>query len=402
MSNKTILEEYIFEPLYAKDVKGKTKTWKLKVERYDTYSEIIIFHGYNNLVEVRRQINIGKNMGKSNETTHYSQAIIEAKSKWDKKLNIEKYTTNVTGNQTNNTMNPLPMLANDYKKNKEKVKSLLSEMKIMVQPKFDGYRMIYNTTTKQMSTRQGKEYNIIKESGTLYKELQKLPTGYILDGELYTNQINFEELGILRKTKNLSEQDLINLSKIEYHIYDLIDTNLVFEQRNEKIKELLYPDKYEKLIYVSTYLLQNEDEIQYYHTKFLEQGYEGTMIRNKESLYKIKQRSNDLLKYKDFDDAEYKIVDYTFEKDTSGKDENLVVWIVHIPDIYNKMIKCKVRPMGTKEERKNLYKKCIDNFDQFIGKNLWVKYFEKTKDGNLRFPSTKTNSYESYIRDDIL
>lgn len=203
MSNKTILEEYIFESLYAKDVKGKTKTWKLKVERYDTYSEIIIFHGYNNLVEVRRQINIGKNMGKSNETTHYSQAIIEAKSKWDKKLNIEKYTTNVTGNQTNNTMNPLPMLANDYKKNKEKVKSLLSEMKIMVQPKFDGYRMIYNTTTKQMSTRQGKEYNIIKESGTLYKELQKLPTGYILDGELYTNQINFEELGILRKTKKL-------------------------------------------------------------------------------------------------------------------------------------------------------------------------------------------------------
>ena len=111
------------------------------------------------------------------------------------------------------------------------------------------------------------------------------------------------------------------------------------------------------------------------------------IIRNKHSLYKIKQRSSDLLKYKDFEDAEFEIINYTIEKDTSGYDSNLVVWVVAVPikivlddhtselkedEIELKdekgFIKCKVRPMGTKEERKELYKKCVENFDQFKGR----------------------------------
>lgn len=221
---------------------------------------------------------------------------------------------------------------------------------------------------------------------------------------------------MLRKTKELTENERINLLKIDYHIYDLIDTNLTFEDRNKKIKDLLCPDKYEKLIYVSTFLVKNEEEIKNYHTKFLEEGYEGTMIRNKDSLYKMKYRSSDLLKYKDFQDDEFKIIDFTLEKDTSGKDENLIVWIVAVPvdgdkldtdlDIIkenNKLfIKAKVTPKGTKQERKELYKKCIDNFEQFKGRNLWVKYFEKTKRGSLRFPTTLRNTYTEYIRDCII
>jgi hypothetical protein len=287
--------------------------------------------------------------------------------------------------------------------------------------------MLYNTTTKQITTRQGKEYSIIKESGKLYEELQKLPLGLILDGELYTNKLNFETLGVLRKTKTLTKEELANLQKIEYHIYDIIDTKLIFEERNKKIKELLYPNKYEKLIYVETFLVKNEEEIKNYHLKFLEEGFEGTMIRNKDSLYKIKCRSSDLLKYKDFQDAEFKIIDYTLEKDTSGTDENLVVWVIAVPlpsptlfgkvpvkivdsqcnlDIIKKnnksFIKCKVRPQGTKEERKELYKKCVNNFDQFKGRNLWTKFFSYTTDGSLRFPTTKCNTFTEYLRDEIM
>jgi ATP-dependent DNA ligase len=421
MESKKILEEYKFETLYGNDAKGKIKTWDIKVEKYETHSEIVTFYGYNRLIETRRQINSGKNLGKSNATTHYTQAISEASSKWYKKRDIEKYINMKELNRKESDFqtkeldqeNPLPMLANDYKKNKEKVKKLLNESKIMIQPKLDGYRMIYNSTTKQMTTRQGKEYNIIKESGKLYEELLKLPKGYIFDGELYTSKVNFEVLGVLRKTKKLTDEDNEHLSKIEYHIYDIVDTTQLFEQRNKLIKNIV-KDNFEKLIYVQTYDVKNEEQLKEFHTKFLEDNYEGTMIRNKESLYKIKQRSNDLLKYKDFEDSEYKIVDYTFEKDTSGKDENLIIWIVDVPvcivldghiedpelEIEKGMIKCKVRPMGTKDERKDLYKKCVENFDQFKGKNLWVKYFEKTKDGNLRFPTTKANVYTEYIRGD--
>jgi hypothetical protein len=426
MDNK-ILEEKIFEPLYGKDIKGKIKTWKLKVEKYQDFSVIVTLYGYNRLIETRRQINAGKNIGKSNETSHFTQAISEAQSKWTKKRDIELYTTKIVGEQVKEVLenelventenvnlketNPLPMLAQDFKKQKKKV-----QFPCNIQPKLDGMRMIYNTTTGQISTRQGKEYNIIKESGELYTELKSLPKGLILDGELYTNKVNFEDLGVLRKTKKLTKEDLLNLQKIEYHIYDIIDTKITFENRNKLIQNLFKETNYNKLIYVPTFTVNSEEEIQENHIKFLEEGFEGLMVRNTASFYKTKQRSSDLLKYKDFQDSEFKITNFTVEKDTSGSDENLVVWVVEVPikvvldghqgdsnlEIENNKIKCKVRPQGTKEERKELYKKCIKNFDEFKGRPLWTKFFEKTRDGSLRFPTTMRNTYTEYIRDEIM
>ena len=90
------IETYIFETLYSKDKNNKIKTWKLSVEKYENYSEIVTLYGYNRLFETRRQINSGKNLYKSNATTHYEQAILEAKSKWTKKKEIEQYTNNNT------------------------------------------------------------------------------------------------------------------------------------------------------------------------------------------------------------------------------------------------------------------------------------------------------------------
>jgi len=150
---------------------------------------------------------------------------------------------------------------------------------------------------------------------------------------------------------------------------------------------------------VFTLKVENEEQIKQNHLIFVnEQGFEGTMIRNSSGMYKEKFRSFDLLKYKDFMDAEFEIVDYTFEKDTSQTDNNLIVWIIKIKD----NILCKVRPKGTKEQRQELYKKCKSDFSQFKGRKLWTKFFEYTTDGNLRFPTTKCNSYIEYIRDEVI
>jgi hypothetical protein len=45
-----------------------------------------------------------------------------------------------------------------------------------------------------------------------------------------------------------------------------------------------------------------------------------------------------------------------------------------------------------------IYQQCVENFSQFRGKKLWTKFFELTDRGVPRFPTTKTNSYVSYIR----
>lgn len=402
----TVIETIKFDTLYGLDKNGKQKTWEIRVEKRHDYSDIVTMYGYKRMIETRRRVNTGKNAGKKNATTHFQQAILEAKSKWTKKKDIERFTvtmsiesleeklndTNLNEKVTSVVQAKLPMLAQDFHKQKNKVK-----YPCYVQCKLDGYRCLYDTTTKQITTRQGKEFTIVKQSGKLYEELLKLPPGFILDGELYTSSVTFETLGVLRKTKELTTTDKLNLSKIEYHIYDLIDESKKFEERNTIIKNLLSVDR-SPLVLVPTIQVTSEEEIKQHHSVFLKQGFEGTMIRNKDSLYKVKQRSSDLLKYKEFLDEEFTIVDYTFEKDTSGKDENLIVWIVKT----DRNAKCKVRPQGVKEERQELYSKCVENFNQFKGRKLWTKFFEYTNDGSLRFPTTKSNTYTSYIRDEII
>lgn len=412
---------YDFDILYGKSKDGKIRTWKISVEKYSNYSEIVILHGYNRKIETRRRIAYGKNLNKKNATTHYQQAILEATSKWNKKQTIDNYSTNnnstnnnsnnnnsTNNNSTDNIDTPLnninkssncvtfPMLAQDYSKHKNKV-----TFPCFVQPKLDGYRMIYNTISKSITTRQGKDFNIVKQTSKLYNELSSLPQKYIFDGELYVhnNEVSFETLGVLRKTKKLTSQDKINLDKIEYHIYDIIDTTLPYNTRKNLLDDLFKNNNFTMIKYVNTFKINSKEDILNYHQNFVNTlGYEGTMIRNYNGMYKEKYRSFDLLKFKDFMDAEFEIVDYTFEKDTSGEDKNLIVWIILIKnDIF-----CKVRPKGSKEQRQDLYLQCQNNFSQFKGKKLWTKFFEYTNDGNLRFPTTKTNDISSYIRNEII
>jgi ATP-dependent DNA ligase len=419
-----LLETYTFDFLYGKNKESKTKTWKISVEKYTSFSIIVTVYGYNRKIETRRIINSGKNLNKSNSTTHYQQAILEATSKWTKKKDIENYSTinpDLTDNNNNNNNKSMdnnetfnleklnindtkticfPMLAQDYIKHIKKI-----TFPCFVQPKLDGYRMIYNTTTQSITTRQGKEFTIVKQSGNLYKELCSIPKGFILDGELYVhnspqddNKISFETLGVLRKTKTLSPKDKQNLEKIQYHVYDIIDTQLPFSKRINILNTLIQPS----LIMIKNVLtidVKSNDEINFYHNKFVNtDNYEGTIIRNYNGMYKEKFRSYDLLKYKDFNDAEFEIINYTFEKDTTGSNKNLIIWIIKITD----NIECKVRPKGTREQRQQLYIDCQKNFSKFKGKKLWTKFFEYTADGNLRFPTTKTNDVLTYLRDEII
>ena len=91
-------------------------------------------------------------------------------------------------------------------------------------------------------------------------------------------------------------------------------------------------------------------------------------------------------------DSEYKIVDFTAEQDTSTT-KNLVVWIC----VNQNGDKFNVRPKGTREERHELY----NRGSEFIGQQIQVKYFELTDSGIPRFPTTKSESYTTYIRNII-
>lgn len=382
----------IFPPLYGVDKNNKIKEWNIRVDNFNSHSILTYSYGYINgrKVECKLTINKGKNIGKTNQTSHFQQAILDAQSRWNKKHEIEKYSTDLLQIQNSlnninkqNSKSPtlLPMLAQDLKKNIKHIK-----FPCFIQPKLDGYRMIYNPITKTFTSRTGKPFNVINSS-RLAKELSDLQIDVSLDGELYVHDTSFafENYGVLRKLPSkLTIEDYTVLSKIKYHVYDIIDTSKTFSERLELLKSLPSSTHIE---IVTTLQCDNQTDIELYHKRFTEENYEGSIIRNSTGLYKQKYRSNDLLKYKDFDDNEFTIVNFTYEKDTSGKNEKPIIWICQTEN----GLTFNVTSKGTKTERTELYN--IGN--SYIGKKLWVQHFGWTNDGIPRFPKTMRNGKTS-------
>lgn len=71
-----------FDTLYARDSKGKILQWNIEVQQNGNSTDIKLSYGeYNGKQALRWQRNIqGVNVGKSNETNSYEQAILEAES----------------------------------------------------------------------------------------------------------------------------------------------------------------------------------------------------------------------------------------------------------------------------------------------------------------------------------
>jgi ATP-dependent DNA ligase len=283
------------------------------------------------------------------------------------------------------------MLASEYKKNAHKVK-----FPCFIQPKLDGYRMIYDGHSQKCTSRTGKEFSVVYNT-QLYRELIQNFAEYCLDGELYTHtELAFEEYGVLRKTTKLTAADSEKLERIEYHVYDIIDKGqkmtfgdrkVVLDRLQERVKGL------DKIKIVDTLLCNSKDDIDAMHSTFVGDSYEGSIVRNAGGVYKCKFRSYDLLKYKDFDDSEFRIVDYTSEMDTTGNNEPLIVWVCETESGK----RFNVQSKGTRSERKSIYQTA----NEYIGKPLWVQFFGYTSDGIPRFPKTARAGLSS-IRGEVL
>ena len=382
-----------FPKLFGSDVKGKQKEWNVVVIDNGDHSVVEIEYGYvsGKMTKSTKKITSGKNIGKRNETTHFEQAILEAQSKWKKKTEQEfsendVKPTNITSENVLDCENVVfPMLASDFQKFKHKI-----TYPVYIQPKLDGYRMIFNSKNKSCNSRQGKSFDAIKRT-SLYKELISIKEIVILDGELYQHGGIFEHLGMLRK-KKLDESDYEKLEQIEYHVYDYIDETKTYTERLDFLKTFFNKNPFQHIRFVETRTVSTENEIKDQHLDFVKDSYEGSIVRTASGKYRCKARSQDLLKFKDFVDSEYKIIGFTREQDTASN-KDLIVWVC----VNENGDKFNVRPKGTREERNELYQRG----NEFIGQQIHVKYFELTDSGIPRFPTTKSESYTSYIRNNI-
>jgi len=359
----------IFPKLYKYTSKGQQQSWQIFTSGNLYWTE----EGIHILTKSEPTVCTGKNIGRSNETTDVQQAILEATAKFQKKLD-KGYNEVLTTDKKFFE----PMLAFELKQ----YEKLLFTVPTFVQPKLDGVRCILKDG--KLTTRAGK--SIIS---CPHLEID----AFFFDGELYCNELknNFNKIiSLVRKTKPNQEDLEESKNLIQYWAYDNPAFEGTFSQRYARLARQLDVNferselgKYIKLVPV--YEVKSMEEINKYHAQFLEEGYEGTMIRMDLGRYENK-RSKQLLKYKNFQDAEFLILDV---KTGSGNRANVAnVLTVQLPDNTT----CDVTMTGTMEFMAQVLK----DKNEVIGKYATVKYFSMTEDNKLRFPTLKNIiNYES-------
>jgi ATP-dependent DNA ligase len=322
-----------------------------------------------------------KNVGKKNATTAEEQASFEANAMFTKRKDLG-YWEDI--NNCDKKVFFTPMLAQDYDKRKDKVK-----FPILSQPKLDGIRCVVKSDG--MWTRNGKE---IISAPHVYENLKHIfdtQPDLILDGELYTSNrdVDFNTIiSCVRKTKPTQSDLDLSAQYIEYWMYDIVnDNDQGYEGRYEDLLDLKQEFNLDPFIYkvIATYELPDAKHVDEQLSHYIEQGFEGQILRDPNTPYENK-RSNGLLKHKTFFDEEFDIIGYAEGVGKfSGKLATLKV------DVNGVQVDCTINgTMGYLEE-------LFEIKDSLIGKKATVKYFEKTTDNSLRFPKViqiDRNSYE--------
>jgi DNA ligase-1 len=360
-----------FPTLFKRTSTNAKQQWTIIVEGATYFTEAGQVGGIINRTEPTKCI--GKNIGKSNETTDEEQAYVEAKSKWDKKLRLD-YTEDITAVDSAKTRNFMPMLAKKFQDRKDKV-----IYPCYTQRKSDGIRCIL--TAEGGFTRNGEKHATIPHIEKLFKPIFEEYPDAIFDGELYNHDLHdeFEELCSLIRKKKPTINDLFDAEeKIQYHIFDcpiigdLIQEDPFIDRYNEMVRILisykLANTKSIKIVY--TYILNSEADVESYQHQFLDEGYEGIIIRIN-GPYENK-RSSYLLKLKIFDDDEFEITDVV-----PGKG-NRETWAAKVWCKTKNNEPFKAGIIGNKLFCQTL----LANKNNVIGKEGTVRYFGFTN-GNL-------------------
>lgn len=342
--------------LQSKTRTGKVKYWYGEV--FETDEGVFVKKVWwqdGSVVQESTPVHIkGKNLGKVNETTDVEQAIFDLNSIMQKQRD-KGYSED--GSQDH--IPTKPMLAHSYEKRSHNI-----QWPAFVQPKLDGFRMIFDG--QRGWTRGAKEHVPECIAHLRFDNL----TGYELDGELILpgNRPLQETASAAKKFRpGVSDQ-------LRYVVYDLVAPNLPYAKRLDILYTEVLPVMPINMTLIQTHLVESEEEMFEKHVDFTSAGFEGTIIRNTNGRY-AHNRSPDLQKYKDFQDDEFEIVDVT-DGVGSFKGKAVFVCTTDTGNTFN------VVPRGTMEDREALYETRGDH----IGKKLTVRYQSLSNAGIPVFP----------------
>ena len=279
------------------------------------------------------------------------------------------------------------MLAHTYEPLSSKNKKNDIVFPCYVQPKLDGLRCICymmpcgnsNDSKVVAQSRTGAYFETVEHICAELRPILLQNPGLILDGELYTADMPFEELAGLIKRKKASDTNVNRqrMQLVKYHIYDVVMDG-DYSERHARIIGTVGSGTRHHLEVVHTQLIHNANEFKQAFGDYVAAGYEGIMLRNVNGLYRQNYRSHDLQKYKEFVESEYPIVGF---KEADGRDKGTVVWVCATDECRQ----FSVRPRGTQEQRRQWFR----DGHKYQGKLLTVIYQELSELNVPRFPVGK-------------
>ena len=432
-------DAYYLPILYNLDKNGRKRLWKIWVVGNTIHKLSGLKDGKK--VPWSRTIE-GKNTGKVNETTPEEQAILVAERAWtsqlDKKykpkckegkLMYEKVikSKEETGGRNINASAQIrggkgkeikrkeslvadhvdheiiPMKAQSWETKVDSTVPLPKVLKhfnfdkgVYTQWKLDGYRCVARLQSGGdvvLTTNSGKQY-------PWFVSLRKSIKGFLggknyldgLDGEVYAHRLeDADGKGFTDKQRFGMIQGICSPCRTEPHpledqiclyIFDLIDLSEEHNQasRFNILKNLFKENKdnYPHIVRVRTDTVLYPEELIGKHNEYLNDGYEGIIIRDRGLMYKNKYRALKMRKWKYFIDEEYPVIGI---KKDRGVDVEHFVWRCKTKEGE----KFSAKPMGSAEEKEYYY----DNYKDYIGQLLTVKFQELSEIGVPRFPIAK-------------
>lgn len=363
-------EPHDFPSLYKRSNAGSVMQWKVSV--LGTTISVVYGIAGGALQATSEEIKAGKNVGKKNATTPEQQAILEAESRWRKKQEREGYVQDydrAARGMRDSAGGVPPMLAQPLK---VAVKHL--KFPCDAQRKYNGVRclaVVDKGKTTLWSRRQMQIFGV-PHVVKAYDEAFCGDTGtYIFDGELYRHGWSLQRIsGYVRKKSETKP----GFAELSHFVYDLANHDGPWTERREAIKNHFFSG-----LNLVGPAIQMVHTVPVYdglttakklHDEWVQDGYEGVILRDHHGLYEQGKRSYDLVKMKEFQEMEFQIIDVG---EGRGRMEGKAVFRCRTPD--DKEFEC-VAPGNMEDKARFLRRK-----DELIGSMLTVKYFDTTDGG---------------------
>lgn len=343
---------------------NKTKFWKIHIQSVDK-NKAAIFTEYGfiggKIVKHLPQF-IENSVGKK---TAYNRALQLAKTKWQNKKIIDKYSENIQ----NDLPAFHPMKPTDWEKYSNSI-----NFPAFLQPKLDGVRMFsfMDNGELKMLSRQSKPLENIEHLIPQLKAIFQEYPDLVLDGELLIDpKYEQKELRGVLKKKYLNEENHKKMKTINYNIFDVISRNNldeIFSNRWKLANKIIKKN----INIVPTIIVKSKEEVNKKFNELINKGFEGAIIRNGNGKYRMGKQSQDLQKIKLYFSEDFIISGFS---EGTGNEKGTIIWEVKCNNNPNKTF--RVRPMGSRETKKELFR----NGNKYIGKKLKVYFYEKDSNG---------------------